>query len=109
MASHKVAGFLPCFKLGEDHILTITGRHFKAGLKVAIEDSENAYTWTVDQASVQILDHQKLTVKAKPIVKVVDKTAEKAGAGEGDLTITVTQNSTVQTFSQDVSYQNPKP
>ena len=68
MASHKVAGFLPCFKLGEDHILTITGRHFKAPLVVAIEDSQNAYTWTVDQASVKILSHKKLTVKAKPTV-----------------------------------------
>jgi hypothetical protein len=109
MASHRVAGFLPCFKLGEDHILTITGRHFRKGLEVAVEDSENAYTWTVDQASVNVLDHQKFTVKVKPTAKVVNKTAEKAGAGEGDLTITVTQNSTVQTFSQDVSYQNPKP
>jgi uncharacterized protein (UPF0254 family) len=105
MASHKVAGFLPCFKLGEDHILTITGRHFKAPLVVAIEDSENAYTWAVDQASVKILTHQKLTVKAKPNVRV----GVTAGAGEGDLTITVTQNATVQTFSQDVSYQNPNP
>jgi hypothetical protein len=115
MASHVAHGVLPRFKFNTPHLLTIKIRNLKPNdaVTVSIDDSSGRSNWT-NIGAPTVKDFRTVEVMATPmkVAKLVGKPKTKGGstrligAGEGDLTITVTQTSIASTSSQDVWYED---
>jgi hypothetical protein len=114
MASHVVNGVLPRFKFNTPHLLTMRIRALKpnVAVTVSIEDGSGRSNWT-NVGAPTVKDFRTVEVMATPMkvamLKGKPKTKSRSpltGAGEGDLTITVTQNAIASTSSQDVWYED---
>jgi hypothetical protein len=114
MASHVAHGVIPRFKFNTPHLLTIKIRNLKpnVAVTVSIDDSSGRSNWT-NVGVPTVKDFRTVEVMATPkkvaMLKSKPKTKGRsplAGAGEGDLTITVTQNAIASTSSQDVWYED---
>jgi hypothetical protein len=117
MASHVTHGVLPRFKFNTPHLLTMRIRNIKPDVAatVSIDDSSGRSNWTdigtpkvKDSRTVEVMATPKKAtmLKGKPKTKGGSIGPRLTGAGEGDLTITVTQNAIDSTSSQDVWYED---
>jgi hypothetical protein len=115
MASHVVKGVLPRFKFNNPHLLTMRIRDLKpnVAVTVSIDDSSGRSNWS-NIGAPTVKDFRTVEVMATPMKVAMLKSKQKTkggstrltGAGEGDLTITVTQNAIASTSSQDVWYED---
>jgi hypothetical protein len=102
-----VTTFMPVFKIGTAVDFKVQGSNFFGTVTVAVTENANtAITWTVPTSSVVPDDEGNLTiVAAMPKVATKSKVVT-SGAGEGDLTISVTSQDGLSTgeTTQVVAY-----
>jgi hypothetical protein len=101
-----VTAFMPVFKIGSAVNFKVQGSNFFGTVTVAVTENANtAITWTVPTSSVVPDDDGNLTiVGAMP--KAAKSKVVTTGAGEGDLTISVTSQDGLSTgeTTQVVAY-----
>jgi hypothetical protein len=112
MARHSVNGTIPHFKFTTSYTFLVKGRNFMPNIsyRVGLTDDTGRASWTTPASAVTWVDAHTLKVTSTASDRGLTGPQGRyfAGAGEGDLTITITDPAAPAdpptVSSQDVYY-----